>query len=488
MNTRNIIHIRGTQLSLVNIGNSIKCDTALKKSIYYQIISEIKNNPLVYNLDNYNYNFVDLKKVTNISISSSYEYFWIVKKTSNKKYENIIYNKSEIVVLLKFSETCLISNYIPLAEGLILASGIKSVINSFYSYFGEHRKKKCIDTIKETIINIGRIPDTSIQISNKVPMYDRSRYSIYTLLNDLLKDNAKFMIPKDLFGTDYCYVTDEGNIINLDNWRSINNIVGNSSRANLSIKSGNNLYCIIQDGILKQDKILVRVSNKLRGKLKRIKNLIDLDNVITSNDLVLNLTNLPIISKSKLQRFSIRTLSEILARIKISKIMIEYLRYEKGEITNNNSSKSPSNVETNMENKDFIKTDKKINKLEVIGKILDLGGISKTKRISAYNCYLNNTKSQEPVINNSNIFTILSINNNYKKLLNKNKDELLNYWISERDKYSLLLKDKIFRLILSKELKFSDKHQPYILTCIVCKTNVYGVTVNVSWKLKDTKE
>ena len=120
---------------------------------------------------------------------------------------------------------------------------------------------------------------------------------MYKLLHELLEDNASILVDPNLIG-DYNVISKRkadrrNNKIQTDSWSKIFGLTKNKTRANISISYNaktivqipNNPYniipggreidvkksiCIIKDGRLNQERIGIKASPKLIGKLKKI--------------------------------------------------------------------------------------------------------------------------------------------------------------------------------------------------------------------------
>lgn len=243
--------------------------------------------------------------------------------------------------------------YLSLIEEICISLGDENVINNFYSSYG----KRGLTNFKENLFDLIADPlysplPKNVNNSHKRLIYKSGkRYSVYRLLKDLVADKAKILVDQELIG-EYNRISaskkrkpEEVNY-NVSSWESVQGLVGNSSRANLSLQYtstvsvqipdnfynipkeiGENLKCIktynvIRDGVLNVRFMAVEVSEALRKKLNRVGCVQSC--VIYNNRLLLDLTKLPIISKSELEPINPVEIAKLEVEKFIAKIAIIY--------------------------------------------------------------------------------------------------------------------------------------------------------------------
>ena len=209
----------------------------------------------------------------------------------------------------------LATGYYELIEGIVCMTEDRAIIERFYSMGSDWYNLK--DVIKSRL----QSPDTKDYFPNPLYSFDRHRYSIYKLAQDIVKDKASLIMSDDYL---YKYrwagrsVPGFGNITpvcedgDLYPVYKITGIQGNQSQANISLKfnfkvnypsNGTTKSTYIKRNIMLvsdksafQDLIAIRVSDGFKKKLYQ-KN-VPFVCLLNKNDIVIDLKSLPVYSRS----------------------------------------------------------------------------------------------------------------------------------------------------------------------------------------------
>ena len=343
-------------------------------------------------------------------------------------------------------------------------------------------------------------------------IYQRSRYSVCDLLDDLINDKSYIYTDSDLI-EDYSRISrpiKDGSKFVPEMWSAIVGKQGNRTRANLSIlysgivsidipenkfgiKTGprelkaTRSICIVKDGIVWTPKIGVRInSERLIKKLKAC-GVIE-KRLVFKNEFLLNLSNLPVISKSKLRRVVKFDIAKAEANVFMDGIAIAYLSYLK-YLEDKKLKALPEKIkeEDTPEEKflhslgvygdhyypGFTETDKitgSYEALEIIGNISQVP-----------NDYSKNLRS---FINTGNCRSVV-IREYLKKVIKPEVDnpktsisDLLEVWKNKKNRDINKLRDLKFRLILKKDLKIITEPMEISVTD--------SEKIKVSWSVKNT--
>lgn len=242
------------------------------------------------------------------------------------------------------------SDYPEVTEALALSTDLKEVILNYYSTYGDFgflQFRNCIRLMfSEKDYESMEKFETTYKYSEKC-----HRYSVVTLVEDLIKDEAGIIISDDL----YKYHRISGKVshkVELDNSDSLQsyNIVGiqrNKERANLSLSYEvpikvsipsnphttekelnlvmNKNFCLIKDGVKNGKYLGVKISNKLAGKFKKL-GIID-TSLVYSGEYLLDLEKLPASTRSKTRQVSAMYLAKKEIQSLVLSIKLNYLEY-----------------------------------------------------------------------------------------------------------------------------------------------------------------
>lgn len=494
----------------------------LKRSMYYQRIfftdnikDEVTNNePCFDSLDVSN-------QFGNIIIpdrcSKKFNNAWVVKRVKGGRFMDVRYNNDDIKLLLCFAgSSCF--DYIGLTEKLVLASRVNDAISDFYSYYGEEGKEMLRKRFNSYIKN--GLDQNCCPLSSSypsiIPMYERSKYSVHSLINDLCKSHAKILMNEELLGKynkiSFGAVIDKGDedvIIDEDKWCDLVGLLGNKSRANLSVRinqtvvikniekndfgideeitvNGPRTFCIIKDGMLWQKRLAVKVDKTLKRKLKRYKNLI-CGELFNDDELVLDLTKLPIETKSRTYCFSVSEISRIALKERLASIALEYLGNiypEKSkERTDKDKFLNRYGVVDGEFDFSYCKTKPTETYRELIYPItysIDYLDLCSMRRRKNYLSFSSDNKSDNVIIDN-----FLYKNGFSGSLKPEEVEEKRKYWSEEKEKARVRLRSSVFSLIMNKRLEFSikDKGIKSLNPGATVKVRAYNLDfdVQVTW-------
>ena len=494
----------------------------LKRSMYYQRIfftdnikDEVTNNePCFDSLDVSN-------QFGNIIIpdrySKKFNNAWVVKRVKGGRFMDVRYNSDDIKLLLCFAgSSCF--DYVGLTEKLVLASRVNDAISDFYSYYGEEGKNMMKKRFNSYIKN--GLDQNCCLLSSPypsiIPTYEKSRYSVHSLINDLCKSHAKILMNEELLGKynkiSFGPVIDKGDedvIIDEDKWCDIIGLLGNKSRANLSVRinqtvvikniekndfgidkeitvDGPRTFCVIKDGMLWQKRLAIKVDKTLKRKLKRYKNLI-CGELFNDDELVLDLTKLPIETKSRTYCFSVSEISRIALKERLASIALEYLGNiypEKSkEKTDKDKFLSQYGVVDGEFDFNYCKTKPTETYRELVYPItyfIDGLDINSTKRRKNYLSFSSDDKCDNVIIDN-----FLYKNRFSGSLKPEEVEEKRKYWSEEREKARVRLRSSVFSLIMNKRLEFSikDKGIKSLNPGAAVKVRAYNLDfdVQVAW-------
>ena len=212
------------------------------------------------------------------------------------------YNIDEIKILLKFLSVSINTIKIPrYTEFLVRALNDESISSRFYNNVDYESLKCRISYLKDN-------PEMYKWGTERIysEQYNKRRYSIYQLVNDLVSDKSEICIDHEI--TDYKKIS----IGFIDSkkedgiWGKIIYKQGNKERANLGItyKLSTGVLssmCLVRDGGVWTKTIIVKV-NSPRLKQRLYGAGIVWGTLISKNELILDLTKLPIIGKQYLSR------------------------------------------------------------------------------------------------------------------------------------------------------------------------------------------
>jgi hypothetical protein len=413
------------------------------------------------------------------------------------------------------SGSCLVSVYtkLELIEGLVRAIGLATPLLHLYTYG---------DKLQDTYQRLYTSLDTIYLLNDKkvdkelfgFPTYHGGkRYSIYELINDLVEDES-FILDTNNFklispiAKNETVETERAS----DEWCRVLGKTGNKKRANLSIDFLANLLvdipenkvgiepgklhitaprkiCIIKDGILINPEISVKVnSNKLQKKL--VSAGIVKNKLLYKNELTLDLSKLPIITRDKL-KINVFDLAQTEVKYTFSSIACNYL-----ERLVYMRDKKLTTCPKKLQEPEKSEKEKFLEKLGVYGNRL----YSTKVKTEANSKYLANEVSGVIEGMNTRYYSddILSYCNkskcnlvieNFLKNIDKELtftplNDLYEEWRKEHSKQERKLRDLKFRLLLGRTFRFKciSNKKDFSTTSNKIEVFVYGESVKVYWR------
>ena len=420
----------------------------------------------------------------------------------NKKSGKQSYNQDERNIIMRMLVGELQNEKYSVAEELVLSLKDTGITDLFYSDYGDDMlslRTKLVEAIQNPRYTF--IPDTR----DHPKIYDRGRYSIYHLLNDLVDDKgSEVCVDRDLIGEykriSLSKTTSTTVTHKYDSWGKVLKVLGNVTRANLNlsfmsqvevdipannfgIKQGPTLYPtirsinVIKDGIRNLDYIGVKVGKKLAHKLKAV-GCISIE-LFRDNEFVLDLKKLPVISKPEIKTYEPWALAELEVKRVISHIAVTYYNTITKQKQQNNINQSTQTLE-----EAFLST------LGICGgyyyptkeKVVKEGRTYQTTLLnsevdSLYNKGSYNKKLPANIIkyNAGNPCMFKDI---FDYIVSKNLT--IDEWRKIEQESSETLQDRKFKIIMSKNLKSgkSDITSKWYSVTVDPK-----LTISVKWKL-----
>ena len=413
-------------------------------------------------------------------------------------------------------------------EALVISTKDKDLINLFRASYGNEGILRFKDECFKKAVDRTWTPNEDVTMTKYPMAYKRGRrYSVYSLLKDLCKDQARILTDPELVGTyerisasktvkpgEVSYVPDQ--------WQCVSGIIGNKTRANLSIqftsfvdvevpendlgiKAGvrRNLECIktmtvIKDGILHTRMMAVMVSSKLAHRLKAV-GCVKM-NLIYKNCLLLDLGTIPVICRYDIKKFTSEDLASVELDKWISGIAIDYLNLKKSlsyvrpKTKLSKTKASPQELFLKslgiFENKYYPQKEVHVREgrsyftTELITSLDNLPKDPASEFLAIKEFVSSGSitrKSLKSVSVRENLEWIL------KNIESRGLD--IDGWRRIERYATATLRDMKFQMIMSKVAKFKEKDNPYIGGRVM-KLSLFNDPkreVSVSWKFKDTK-
>lgn len=295
-----------------------------KKRLFYQQALAVKDGTMTGSL----YSLCGSFK---LSITPGFTYYAIEK--TRDVVERSEYSEEEIKILLLFLSVSINSLQIPRhSEFLVRALNDATLTSAFYDEVDYEKLKSRITYLLE---HIGDYKWAGLGEMH-VEQYNRRRYSIYQLINDLVRDKSDICIDPEIF--EYKKIS-RGVVHEEDKediWGTVIKKQGNLERANLGVlykrPSTGSLIgrCIVRDGAIWTKILIVRVNSpSLIKKFYGAK--IVSDTLISKNELILDLTKLPVIGKQYLSRISEESYLSACLNCQIQERAWEMVKKEKKE-------------------------------------------------------------------------------------------------------------------------------------------------------------
>lgn len=289
----------------------IRCDGKINTYNYSSTKNADKNN-LLYQfglIENYTsgevkYSFLDFRFQRESKELPGLNYLWFLNKIKASEVEYNHYSPDQIKILASFIKYALRINghgeiySVKMLELLIRGLRDEELVNYFYNYPGGDYSIFFESRASSLMGNPG-----NYKFANELPVerFQRQRYSVYRLMKDLVRYKAE--ISTDL--TKYEYITAGGIEVPKEvaekkgdyDWFPITALLGNNTRANLSLMYSGGARCIIRDGNLHTPELAVRVKDKRFLKKLRSSHIIT-STLLFNTDVVLDLTKLQLVGPS----------------------------------------------------------------------------------------------------------------------------------------------------------------------------------------------
>lgn len=481
----------------VILGPSSNTDSWQYKS-FYHILEDVKKNPVP---SNYRAFIIERSNINGITEEYTEEE---IKIMSGIARALITEGQSKLTVYGKLE----------LLEGLLRAIGHEKPLSNFYT-FGKPLYN-VYNEVYNSLNTTQLLKDEKVNVELSFPLYQgRKRYSIYQLVNDLIEDNS-FILDTNNFALISPKASNKKvNTERVSNeWCRILGKTENKKRANLSIDFLANILaeipensigiepgkmhltaprkiCIVKDGILINSEIIVKVNSK-RLQQRLISSGVVKEKLLYKNELLLDLTKLPIINRDKL-KVNIFDIAQTEVRYTFSSIACNYLDrliYMRDRKLTSCPEKLPepekSEKEKYLENLGIygnclyskrVKTESNASYrvIEVSGKIYDIPSYYSE---DIY-LYCNKLKCNHVIES-----FLKSIDNDAKT---KSLAELKISWDNKYKKYEARLRDLKFRLLFGRTFNFRyiGKKTDYSKASNKIRVsidNVSGLNVSVGWK------
>jgi hypothetical protein len=317
-------------LKELTFGETIMISREIKKSLRYQLLFVIGkgNDYKVYSL-------FGIREVT--GIDTRFNCAYVISRSNEVCEESQNYEANEINII-----KCIISYFADIkpeiTEKLCAAIG-DNILKEYHRSYG----KEMIDGFKKDLFTLPEV----FTVEKSKLNYGRPRYSIINLLNDFSKTkDLQIYTDPELIGK-YKRISrkiKDGSTTMMDRWAKFVKVVGNRTRANLSIRvlskvkvtvpentlgvrSGERElislrnFTLIVDGLLNMTEIGIKTNDtKLIGKLKRLGIL---EPMLLEDEYVVNLSGIPVFSKTP--SISSNQLGIAEYRIRECDIRIKYL-------------------------------------------------------------------------------------------------------------------------------------------------------------------
>jgi hypothetical protein len=274
-------------------------------------------------------------------IRKAFSEAWVIEKTTDKAMKEK-YNGFEKDVMLKWMKS-LYPSHLDTAELLCRACGYGNVMTKFYKSYGTEMIRdfyRLIDSITD-----GYEKGSGKSEKKYAAQYISKKYSVYELLQDIMKSGkVKIYTDPELLG-EYKRITRkkiiEGSMVP-DLWCPVVGLVGNRERANLSLSYKTQItvdvpenshgaapgprnlecvrsFCIVKDGLVWSKRLGIKTEDKTLVRKLRGSGAIEMD-LVMSDEYLLNLENLPVISIPQIRHITSWQLAEAETAIEYARI------------------------------------------------------------------------------------------------------------------------------------------------------------------------
>ena len=514
--------IKNSRLELVKLESLSKLPEVIKRTdLRYKTIYAIDpNEKSLYKVPCLSCSFKTIiLDPSSIAILDTFnELYYII--TSGTKEEKVTYTLDEKKILVSVFSGLSDEHRLDTAELFCHAIGNRELLDMFYSDYGKMDETRALC---QKLYNASTIPSVSDTAKLYPHQYQRPRYSIYELSEDLLSSHSYICTDPDLTGK---YEKISRNLkatstMIEDSWNPIISKGFNKTRANLninyiatvSVDVPENTHgvaagprelktiksiCLVKDGKVCNSSFGIRIKSKdLVRKLKAAK-VIKTD-LACEGDYLVDISNLPVISKSKTSCIRSYDLGTAEAWYRLSDIAIEYLmrreykeRHKLDVIPDKIKSfdEGKTDSELYLESLgiygDYFYHDKKVGHVSRVYDATELISNFKvlpTKETCTKNItrLLNGSGKCNPFVADFlNAYVIPDINSGI------NYSDLIQRWETKKTACRNKIRDLKFRLISGKSLTVCT-HKEGRKSILTIRENVKVGTydVTVSWDLKE---
>ena len=453
------------------------------------------------------------------SIMEMFGEYYIIT-TSGIKDSKIVYTQSEKKILVSVFSGLSDEHRLDTAEIFCHAIGNRELLDMFYSDYGKMDDTRLLCQKLCEAPSIPSIADTSKLYPHQ---YQRPRYSIYELLQDLIQAKAYICTDPDLTGK---YEKISRNLKKTsetvgDNWNPVVGQSFNKTRANLNLNymalvkvevPANShgvdpgerelktlrSICLVKDGKVCNTSFGVRIEDRdLRKKLKAAG--IVKSELVYAGDFLLDISNLPVVSKSKVSCIRSFDLGTAETWYRLSDIALEYLKRreykekkkldkipEKIDFTDNSMSEAELYLASLGIYGEYFYPDKKVGAVKKVYDATELVGNLKslpTKETCTKNItkLLNGSPKVNPFVADFlGTYVIPEVDKGipYKTLIET--------WERKKNYYWSIIRDLKFRLISGKSLNVcvhGSRRKSILNTTQIIKVGTHKISV--TWGLKE---
>ncbi len=461
-----------------------------------------------------------LEPTDELILKSFTDYYVIT--TSGTKESKISYTDTEKQILISIFSGVVSEYRLDTAEILCHAVGNKELLQTFYSDYGKmiHTKFLCDKLCEKR--TIPSIKDTDRLFPHQ---YQRPRYSIYELVQDLIYDKACICTDPDLTGKfeKISRSTKKTSEYVGDSWNPIIGTSFNKTRANINLNYMGTVrvnvpenevgvepgerelktiksICLVKDGKACNMSFGIRIKSKALSKKLKAAGVIK-GELVYPGDYLVDITNLPVISKSKFTCIRSFDLASAEIGYRLSEIAIEYLMRREYKETKKlkvlpdklDEDKTTDPAKLFLESLgiygNYFYPDKKVGGVQKVYDTTEL--LSNIKVIPTKNtCTKNITK----ILNglgkynqfvydflNSCVIPDITSGTSYK--------DLIELWEERKNGYRNIIRDLKFRLISGKSLRVcvhgSRKKSLLEVKELIKFPGISKYEIPVSWYLKD---
>ena len=420
------------------------------------------------------------------AILKSFDEYYIIT-TNGTKDSKVTYTEDEKKVIVAIVSGLVNEYRLDTAELLCHALGNRELLQTFYSDYGKMLEMK---ELTYKLINSERI--STIKNADKLfpHQYQRSRYSIYELVQDLVDCKADICLDLDLMGKfeKISRSLEKTSEFVGDSWNPIVGKSFNKTRANINltyigtvkVEVPENEFgvepgprelktlksiCLVKDGKVCNSSFGIRVkSSKLAKKLKAAG--VIKDDLVCSGEYMVDITNLPVISKSKISNIRSFDLATAEVKYRLCDIAIEYLRRrdymeskkldklpEKIDFTEKTTDPAERYLESLGIYGNYFYPDKKVGNVQKVYDTTEL--ISNIRTIpTKETCTKNITKILNGSTSRCNPFVYDFLNSCVIPEIKPGMtyEKLIKIWETRKNSYRDTIRDLKFRLISGKSL------------------------------------